>query len=226
MSRTQPASRCPPSDYVMQAICHASHTEIGFPPRCQGCSYSRSGRPEPSKSQAGRGGFAVRLPLPATRRYQRRTYIRSAVAARAALAAPHWQRLRRRTADQPRMGSGGTARAGTLNRRDRPAARPVGQRGAGPHCLRGAQTARPRPRRRRRTVPALRNLSAQIITAPLPGSSGGISLSRYGRRPWKMGIAESRGEAMDSAAKPSSEVVPMTNLDRANYLWEEYKYRH
>ena len=31
---------------------------------------------------------------------------------------------------------------------------------------------------------------------------------------------------MDSAAKPSSEVVPMTNLDRANYLWEEYKYRH
>jgi hypothetical protein len=41
-----------------------------------------------------------------------------------------------------------------------------------------------------------------------------------------MGIAESRGEAMDSAAKPSSEVVPMTNLDRANYLWEEYKYRH
>ena len=31
---------------------------------------------------------------------------------------------------------------------------------------------------------------------------------------------------MDSAAKPNPEEVPTTNLERAKYLWEEYKYRH
>ncbi len=79
---------------------------------------------------------------------------------------PRWRQLvasgsAGTAADEPRVGSPGAARAGTVNRRDRAHARPVRQRRAGAHRRHRAQAAGGRPRRGRAAVPALSNLTGR-----------------------------------------------------------------